>query len=87
MPAHNYKDKEMSYYFGCINNSFKDLTNIKKLNFRSNTKNSQVIYFSSRFFGRNSKLHRKTLLKCDQTNGPPGLYLSYYCYSNESLLL
>ena len=41
--------KGMSYYFSCINNSFKDLTNIEKWNLISNMKHSQADNFLSRF--------------------------------------
>ena len=37
--------KDMSYYFDCINHSFKELTNIKKWIFISNTKDLQASYF------------------------------------------
>ena len=51
----------MSYYFACINHSFKELTNIEKWIFISNTKDLQASYLLSRFVGKAFQA-RKTLL-------------------------
>ena len=54
----------MLYYFDYIDHSFKDLTNIEKWIFISNSKDLQASYFLSRFVGKAFQARNLYLENC-----------------------